>query len=86
MNEPGETELDDLLAPATVDCYSEDEELAGLATMTGRSAAAASSRAGPSPAAAMVISSFELTTRPWAGLRGTETDPPAVMGPAEATA
>jgi hypothetical protein len=27
MNEPGEAELDDLLAQATVDCYSEDEEL-----------------------------------------------------------
>jgi hypothetical protein len=35
MNEPGEAALDDLLAQATVDCYSEDEDLAGLAAMTG---------------------------------------------------
>jgi hypothetical protein len=35
MNEPGEAELDDLIARATVDCYNEDEELTGFATMIG---------------------------------------------------
>jgi len=35
MNEPGEAALADLSAQATVDCCSEDEELAGLAAMTG---------------------------------------------------
>ena len=35
MNEPGQAELDDLIAQATVDCYSEDEELTGFATMIG---------------------------------------------------
>ena len=36
MNEPGEAELDDLIAQATVGCYSEDEELTGLATRCAR--------------------------------------------------
>lgn len=35
MNKPGEAELDDLASQATVDCYNEDEELTGLATMIG---------------------------------------------------
>jgi hypothetical protein len=35
MNEPGEEELDDLIAQATVDCCNEDEELTGFATMIG---------------------------------------------------
>jgi hypothetical protein len=35
MNEPSEAELDDLIAQATVDCYNEDEELTGFATMIG---------------------------------------------------
>ncbi len=35
MNEPSEAELDALIAQATVDCYTEDEELAGLAVMIG---------------------------------------------------
>ena len=35
MNEPGEEELDGLIAQATVDCCNEDEELTGFATMSG---------------------------------------------------
>jgi hypothetical protein len=35
MNKPGQAELDGLIARATVGCYSEDEELAGFATMIG---------------------------------------------------
>jgi hypothetical protein len=35
MNKPSEAELDDLIARATVDCYNEDEELTGFATMIG---------------------------------------------------
>lgn len=33
MNELSEAELDALIAQATVDCYNEDEELAGFAVM-----------------------------------------------------
>ena len=33
MNELSEAELDALVAQATVDCYNEDEELAGFAVM-----------------------------------------------------
>jgi hypothetical protein len=39
MNEPSEAELDDLIAQATVDCYNEDEELTGFATMIGENLA-----------------------------------------------
>ena len=35
MNEPSQAELDELIARATVDCYNEDEELTGFATMIG---------------------------------------------------
>jgi len=35
MNEPNQAELDELIARATVDCYNEDEELTGFATMIG---------------------------------------------------
>jgi hypothetical protein len=35
MNEPGEEELDGLIAQATVDCCNQDEELTGFATMIG---------------------------------------------------
>ena len=35
MNEPGEEELDGLIAQATVDCCNEDEELTGFATTIG---------------------------------------------------
>jgi hypothetical protein len=33
VKEPSEAELDALIAEATVDCYGEDEELTGLATV-----------------------------------------------------
>ena len=33
MSELSEADLDELVAQATVDCYNEDEELAGLAVM-----------------------------------------------------
>ena len=33
MSELSEAELDALIAQATVDCYNEDEELAGFAAM-----------------------------------------------------
>lgn len=35
MNKPSQAELDELIAQATVDCYNEDEELTGFATMIG---------------------------------------------------
>jgi len=38
-NEPGEEELDGLIAQATVDCYNEGEQLTGFATMIGDSLA-----------------------------------------------